>query len=426
MSESVQTKLGPWRGVNNFAAEDEVGAEWLLEAFNYFLTGPGFIDTVSPPVRVIEAEDGSSLWSNGKVGIYKDGSTLLRIAEDNRTTAVLATGLPEGRMAAARIGDKLFLSQNGYGCRVNLRTWDFSPGLGSPNPSSYIALTRVEGGLPAGKYIVGLTFLDGLLEESGCPLYSTIELTTPGGIHVAYTGTAPSGVSRVNVYLGDSGISSMRQARRLLGGETEATITSLKRGRRLETANLEELIAGELICTYNGRLYVAVGNEVYFSEYNRPGLMHPDFNELGTYPEDVKVLLAGSAGIWVVADRVYYYQGETANTFKYRDDVFPYSAAKGSGMMVPGRLFKGKVFEEFPDEELPYWFSDRGACVGLPSGQVVAPSFEVAEPGHYEEGASGVVKMGGATQLVSSVKKPRGDSQAMRESWNVRVIQRGV
>ena len=90
---------------------------------------------------------------------------------------------------------------------------------------------------------------------------------------------------------------------------------------------------GALLPNYvNGRLLVAVGSLLIYSEPFMPGLYRPSKNYI-PFPAPITVLEACGAGVFVAADKTYWLGGEI--TAASLAEVLPYGAVPRSGGTDP-------------------------------------------------------------------------------------------
>lgn len=134
-------------------------------------------------------------------------------------------------------------------------------------------------------------------------------------------------------------------------------------GRILETQFMDILPAGQIIEYYKGRVYVAKGSTLWYSEPHRYGLTKLATNFFN-FPSHITICIAVDSGIYVVADKTYFINFSKTEEARIKE-VSQDTGVEGTGLLVPGNSL-GFDFEE----EIAYWISSKGAILGLPDGRL--------------------------------------------------------
>ena len=420
--------LGPWpKGINNVEDETRLGKDELRDAENMVISDQGTVETRPGLVKLVDATSAFSLFPlDFSRGVYFDAGELWLFDVFTKEKVSLGSGFARGvRASWVRIGPRLFFTNGKEHGRIHIPTLQVLPGFGTVAPGLDVTVSALPyGSLAAGRYFLGFTFVDSFKEESGCPRLSFIE--TIAGIRITFAGEIPAGVEKIRIYA--TGANGDRKEMYRVG-EVDASSSGIdfispEYGAPLRTLFLSEIPVPDLITAYNGYLFFAIGNEVFHSESQRFGLYHEDHNSVGIYAENVTVLERGQDGLWVVADRTHFYLGDIPKNFELNDNVFNYPAVKFSGCQIDGSLFGLDI----GTKAVPYWFSSRGAVLGLPSGKILPVSKGRAEPDFFGVGASGAVEFNGITSVVTALDeyKSPNDSLQLQDSFSVRVINRGI
>ncbi len=429
LDEDGKVRFPGWpAGINNVKHEDELAPEELRDSVNYAFDGQGIPERRISPTQRIAGTNCHSLWGNGVQAVYMDDGALLLIDADTWTTTQLATGYTNKWFSFAQIGHRLFFSNGEVAGRVNLIDKTVLPGLGTPTPALNVtAQASGFGGLPAGRYLIGMVYEDAAGEESGCPGVTSAQVQDGGAISISLEGTVPAIVDKIRVYVSEPNgrRDELYSYDRYAVDTTSLVINNTFTGRPLETMYLEAMPPCRYLTAYNGRLYGAIGSEVICSAVQRYGLYDADGDSLGLYPQEVTVLEHFNGGVFVVADRTYAYIGSGPGEMVLRDDVFGHPGVHHSGRQVPANLFP---LEGLPSGDLPYWFTSRGAVLGLPGGEVRPLMKGKAEPARFAKGATGVVEINGASQVITAVQGRTGpvDTFAIQDKFAVRVVKNGL
>lgn len=139
-------------------------------------------------------------------------------------------------------------------------------------------------------------------------------------------------------------------------GYTKAHILNYLRATR------KKMPAGHLMCYYNRRLYVAVGDVIWYSDplkFHRTrakdGFIHMDGH--------VTLLKATADGLWVADGHTHFLQGPDARKFT-RIEKAPYNAVLHAVAQVPA----DKIGVDGILEPCFKWASEEGICVGGAGG----------------------------------------------------------
>lgn len=426
---SASFKLGPWRkGINNVGSPADLGDDELVNSDNFVFDAEGKAETRPGLVQRISGTSCFGLFGvNSYMGVFFDAGKLYKVDVRSWVATELASGYSVGRdVSWAKIGPRVYFTNGVEHGRIHIPTWEVLSGFGTPNPELGVTLSSLSyGSLNAGRYFVGISYVDSFGEESSIPELHFHEITSDGGINVALSGTVPSSVDVIRVYLTEAD-GDRRELFRV--AEVDSTETSIQLdnnvfGSPAETLFLDEIPVPDLITAYNGYLFFSIAERVWSSQAQRWGLYHIDDDEIGWYPEDVTVLERGMDGIWIVADVTYAYIGSGPKDFRLVDNVHNYPASKFSGKQVEGELFG----EGLP-KDVPFWFSTRGPVIGLLDGQIKTLTKGRAEPDQYGKGASGMVKFNGVESVMTALDDFQGprDSVSLQDSFDVRVISRGI
>ena len=139
-------------------------------------------------------------------------------------------------------------------------------------------------------------------------------------------------------------------------GYTKQHIIDYLRATRKKTP------AGHLMAWYNGRLYVAVGNVIWYTDpkaYHRVKAMDGFIQMDGL----ITLLKATADGLWVADGKTWFLQGPDAPKLQ-RIEKAPYNAKLGCACPVPA----DKVPLDGAANPLFKWASEQGICVGGPGG----------------------------------------------------------
>jgi hypothetical protein len=229
----------------------------------------------------------------------------------------------------------------------------------------------------------------------------------------------------VRVYMSNANGEELYAARDVSPGTTSTVLTGLPDGKALEVQFLEPLPAGHLVRKYNGRLYSAVDNVLFYSQAMRYGLCNLAFDYI-EFDSRIDAVRPVEGGIFVSAGkRVHFFSGNDPDQFE-RSLAHPYGIVEGTDVEVRAGLFS---FESLKTGTVAVWWSKNGTMViGLPNGQVLPiRDGELSLP-EFSRGATMVREQDGIQQLVSVLQDPRSVNSplAARDEATVAVHRNGI
>lgn len=373
--------------------------------------------------QVIAATTAHSLWGDPDFpfGLFVDGGTLRAMRED-ATVFDLQAAIGNAPLSYAAVAGQVYWSSTQHNGRVTADAVAFPWGV--PGPAGAPALSPAPtGALHAGRYQVTLTYLSALGEESGAPQAGVVDVAESGGIQIDNVPQPPDGSMRIRVYATPANGDVFYFARDLAAGMTSVVLGQHRPGKPLETQFLEPMPRGHIVRLLNGRLYVASGSSLIFSEAMRYGLCDFARNRIG-YPSRLAMIepldSGGDApGLFVAAgERTYWLGGPDPFTFK-RKIAHPYGVVPGTSLQVPA-----KVFGLEGDGTVPYWLATNGVgCVGLPGGGVIPLRANQAIAPGADAGASLYRDVNGLKQVVTALHSAIERGTAIGDSVGCEVIR---
>ena len=178
---------------------------------------------------------------------------------------------------------------------------------------------------------------------------------------------------------------------------------------RFDRLPLPAMPAGQIVRHHSGRLLVARGALLYYSE---PFALHLNDPARGyiPFPAPITVVEPCGAGFFVCADKTYYFAGDIAQA-EVRE-VLPHGAVAHTGTSVPNA----------PDV---WWWCERGMVRGTPDGQATyAQDKHVA----VETAAAGAMlhrEQNGVQQLLASMFNTRQSVAAATTYMDAEIVRQG-
>jgi hypothetical protein len=382
-------------GINNVAKDTTVPETALRDALNVDLDNAGKPRRRVGRTKVYSGSGVHSVHESVAGLVFMEGSVLNSLLPSNTASAIgdLSSG---DRVSYAELNDTTYLT-NGF------EVWNLSSeatlklnGVANPDGQPLPSFTAGAGALEPGLYLFAVTFVDSSGEESGASLAIDVTISQRGSITLNAI-PQNSEAAYVRIYGTETGGSVLREFAEIPMGVTSFTITRTVQGRLLETQFMRRLPAGQIIREFKGRLLIARGDTLWYSEALRYGLCSPA-NGFIQFPERITVMQPVTDGIFVVADKTYFLSGTDPKDMR-QVVVSNYRGIDGTGITVNGSIFDPEIVGD-----VAYWYSRAGAMLGL-AGGVVRPLMEnsVALP-LYEEGVTAVREENGIRQAVTALR----------------------
>lgn len=391
----------PRLGIDVRSPETELPKGAVRSATNVVLTDSGAFRR-APGQELRAALDGAhSLWRGNGTTLVAAGATLYEVALGNPTTyEAIFTGLPVGDPVeyCAVGGDIYFTAGSVLGklCADGL--------VRRPGVADLIGyaptLAETVGGLFPGRYGVAYSLTNDLGEESPLSSIAWIELTTGGGILLSNLVTATD-VTKVNVYV------TAANGKELYLNQTRAwttatSVTDQTLGRDAGKRGKVVMPGGGIVRDWHGRLVVAQGGFVLFSDPFDRGLADPEYGWLAI-GNTVTMLEAVEGGLFVgTDDGVQFFSGNGPDDLK-AVTVSSHPAVPNSGTIVPRDMFDPKLVGEGAIP-VAVWLSDVGLMIGTPDGQVLEAQASRIRMTTAGGARPTVAWNGGVKQLIFSVE----------------------
>lgn len=401
--------LGPFLGINNRLPDHQLAVmnrgrkagDFLRNAVNVDLTASGTLQRRQGAAKVLAGSDLHSLWSERGMTLCIDGDTLRWVGDDLSTEA-LRTGLVPGQPASYTwFGHDVYWT-NGV-VLERIRDGVCGPaGVPVPNPAPFV-LPASGGSLPGGLYQVVFTAVGADGEESGATWPTQVLVPPAGRLDIMGLPGTPT-----NIY-----VSPVNGDELYLTAQTSAATYSIPvgpgQGARCPTLGLRPMPAGQIVRAHNGRLLVADGSILYYSEPFAPALHNPARGYV-PFPGRITVVEPTDGGVYVVADRSYWLAGRDIDKAEVVEKL-PYGAVEGTG----GRS---------PTDRSVWWYSARGLVVGTPSGELKKLQEEHVAVDTAAAGATLFRESDGMRQVVASLRGAEPSHAAATSYMDAEVIRK--
>lgn len=424
-------RIGPWpRGIDNRHREtdllrDQMGRTVALRsATNVDIDRSGIPQRRAGTTKVVNAANFHSLFADPAFGLMLASNNNALTAYDTALKpTVLQSGLsPFQPLSYACINGEVYWS-NGFDCGKvradgTVTAWGVEKPLGTPN-----AVPSAAGGMNAGQYQVALNFVTFNGEEGGSTLAVVVTVAEGGGIQLSQIPQPTSlDVVAARAYITSANGDVLYWSRDIPVGMTSVTLGQGPLGKALETQWLSPMPPGQIVRYGNGRLWVASGNVVYYSEPLQYGQVRLSRNFM-TFSDEIAVMEypneGDGSGLFVAAGkRTYFIAGQNPKDAQLRI-VHPYGAVKGTGATVPGNWFDSQL-----GGNVAYWMDADGIpCLGLAGGTIRPLTTETYLAPIAESGATLVREINGMRQVLTNLRGT-GVNQAAASDVAVATVTR--
>lgn len=329
----------------------------------------------------------------GRLIAYRNGEL---VSIDPDTMEFVALGDLDGQPPNS------FTEYNGalYICTAQA-LWVLRPGAdavdlaGSRLPASLPSIApHTAGGLTAGKYTAAISMLDERGEESPAVLLGQIDVTAG----LLLTGLAIAPGCRWRVYLTPPDGDLLYLAEEFDAVFSQYAVGTYPAGKQCETLHMEPLPGGDCIRADGGRIYVARGDTLWFSEPLRPHLVAARHNFV-RFVGAIGFVEFVDGGCYVADDRGVWWLGGSDPTEWRMALASDAVAVARSSIVLPS--YSVGALESRATTDCAVWLSANGYMVGAAGGQVAAlhPERIRIAPGHV--GRSIFLTRDGTNQIIT-------------------------
>lgn len=375
--------LGPFLGVNNrlpdFALTVKDKGSFLRAADNVEITNSGSVVRRKEP-ELLQAMTGAhSLYGN----FFVRASVLYKATFSPYSETLVKVLSSNDPMSYAVINGSTYYSNGTDSGRVEEGLW-FPWAM--PTPASPTVATTT-GTLFKGWYQVAVGYTNSVTgEEGGVSASTNYHLTADGGLLITLP-TATTGATHINVYVSTVNGSIPMLQTTVATGTASVTISTHTLGRESNQRYEDPLPAGTRIFEFNGRLCSVKGKDLFYSLPYRHGYYLPVENRI-PFPENISVAVPNQAGVYVAADKTYFFSGQDIGDVQVVRDVLPYGAVAGTEFKVPNKTVVG-------------WFGEKGVVLADPQGEVQAVMSDNLDVVPPVSGFSTVLESRGYRRVVS-------------------------
>lgn len=353
--------LGPFLGMNtrrpDFALHVVDEGDFVRDAANVDLDDTGHFHSRRVPALAQAMAGAHSLHKTTAGAWYLvRGGVLYSVTLPAYTETLVKILASDDRMSYVEYDGSLYYSNGTDKGRITNGAW--YP-MGLPTPVAP-AVSLLGGALLEGSYRLSVSYYNDVTgEEGGVSPTTAIEVAT-GGVRVTLPAAVP-GATHVRTYLSSVNGSIPMLAATVTAGTASVDLVADATGTPAFQRFEQPLPAGMLFL-YNSMICCFTGKDVFEGIPARPGYYIPLSLRDGTptqipFPAVVTNAIPAQNGVYITADKTYWFQGPRMAEAQVVSEVLPYGA-------VPGTAFST------PDDTLVGWFGLKGIVLADTVGKV--------------------------------------------------------
>lgn len=262
------------------------------------------------------------------------------------------------------------------------------------------------GVLIEGTYKVTVTYATASGKESGANY--PILLNVPANSSIIVSNIAPSSnplVSYINIYFATgTELYFYKQLLNVAGQHITINSQGIY-GRTLKTLGMSIIPYGDLLEYYNGRLFVATGNVIWFSEPFAYDLCNIDSNYI-MLDSEICVMGAVNDGLWIATKNQTYFAQADTPPFRFIDKS-NYGAIKGTQCRVPLEYIldsMSRLQRHGMTDSAYMWASSEGIYLGMDGGHFKNLTKDYFASPDHPSGSSLFRQERGINQFICSIK----------------------
>jgi hypothetical protein len=405
-------------GLDNRHRPEDTILKFLKEAENIDISTSGGIAKRKGYTKVLSG-DVTSLWSsNNGLGCYAVvNGDLVRVL-DNYSLVTIKEAVGKDKFSFTEVDDHIyFVSKSNKGAIYNgkLVPWGFPKNNISPT------ITTSIGTLLSGTYQVSFTYVGENGVESGAGIPSVITIPGNKNLNISIPNPGINGVQYARVYCSTPDGTVLYYIGRAELNST-FTISDISTKRPFRLFNVDEPPTGHLIAYYNGRLYIAQDNILWYSEPFQYHHFDLGYNYI-EFQEEIRNVLPVEGGVWVSSDKIYYLSGDTPNEFKRvtKEDV---KAVPGTETKISGSYL------HIDNTPVGYkWLitTDVGIFVLFNQGLIINLTAENIDLDKASKGSSILLKANGNVQYLTILRKEdKPSNTSVGDLVEATIVRNGV
>lgn len=376
-------------------------ATYLYAADNVDINSKGYLKRRRGQTTLISGR-AHSLWSSPPFGeafgVIAGNLERLREGGASLTRDVVRANMPALPVSYSRGADGAVYWSNGATLRRIVDGQDRP--VVTDAPTLVPALTVGAGALRAGRYLLAFTRTGADGESPATPI---VQIDVPDSSSISW-----AAAEAVSAFMSaPNGESLTHQA----DGATGTLLVQTDTGRACDTLNTAAMPPGTILRHYKGRMLVASGQLLFYSNPFHYGVYDPMAGYLA-FPEPISVVEVVDGGVFIAADQTYAITDLVEGQLLER---LPYGAIPGTGGTLPRSKQAAQVF----------WQSVHGLVIGNPDLSVANVQEDVLDVPGAAAGATLFRERDGMRQIVATRSGVETTVGMARTFMDAEVVKKG-
>ena len=384
----------PRLGIDLLSEETQMPYGAVRVAVNVDIDRSGQFRRRSGWAGVSAAPGWASLYPWGRSLLAQHGTQLLRVDPETLAQSRVCELGDDAPLDFAEYNGHLYLC-NPSGLWLLRAGEDEAHRAGVRLPDALPQLVAADAGtLTPGRYMVAVSMVDERGEESAAVLLGAVQ--TSGGLRLEGLAVVPG--SRWRVYVTPPDGDVLYLAEEFEAFWPQYAVTVYPGGAPCETLHRGPMPGGQFVRGWAGRLYVAAGDTLWFSDALRPHLMASRHNFV-RFVGAIRFIEFVVGGAFVGDDRgVWWLAGSDPSAWN-AELASKAEAVARSSVLVPANLMG--VLDSRSTRACVIWLSTEGHMVGMADGSVVALNSSRIRIAPGQSGRSIFLQRDGIAQVIS-------------------------
>lgn len=380
------TNISSFKGLNNVLLPENTPGDYLKKAINIDLDKAGKISKRKGYIKKISGSI-TSLWAseNSQLCYAVLNGDLVKLFPDYSYT-LIKVGVGSYKLSFEEVDGVIYFSSvttNGVLIDDVFYSFGIEKNFLSPTISSTI------GSLDAGTYQTNFTWVYSNLRESGCSRASIISVGNNSGIQVEIPNNSDPNILYARIYCSTQNGNTLYFSGTANKGSNYLVTDTSNLVDPLRFFNIDKAPLGSIVKYYRGRLYIASGNILFYSEPFQYDQFRLDSNYF-EFPSEILEVMPVEDGIWIGSDKLYYLSGDNPDSFKRTTKehikIVEGTSTKFSGSYL--HLDNTPIgYKWFVTSNLGIWvLFNQGLCINLTSENISLDSSDKGTAIFLQEG----------------------------------------
>lgn len=372
-------RIGPFTdGIDTISRDVALRPSALRSCIDLDINRDGWLETRAGQTLASAVAGVHSLWSDGSTLYGAVGASLVRIASDYSRTTLLT--LPSNGPVSFSVGpDRVYFTQSSMTGQI---TSAGARQVGVHDGSMVAVAAAASGGLRAGTYAVGLSYIGASGEEGSLSGLAYVRIAESGGLTL--TLAWPADAASAWIYRTDANGDVLHKCATVPTGMTTYQIGVGDVSTTPSTQHLRRTPGGHIVRWWMGRLLIARGDTLWYSEPYRTHLCSPTRNFV-RMPARLTMVEPVDGGVWVATARGVSFLAGTDPAQWNPKATKAAPPIPGCSAVVDPELFDGEL--GLGKSGTACWFGRRGFAFGTSSGQVIEPRAKTFSSGAAQRGS---------------------------------------